>query len=113
GAAARGRPRSVAPRRCGQGTATGLRGGAFGVGSAPGGAGVPERRRARRAEGRSADEPSEGVAGLLTAPGRPLARLARGCYRSLVFGIGPTELLVVAVLALLLFSPKELPKILR
>lgn len=30
-----------------------------------------------------------------------------------MFGIGPTELLVVAVLALLLFSPKELPKILR
>lgn len=30
-----------------------------------------------------------------------------------VFGIGPTELLVMAVLALLLFSPRELPKIIR
>jgi len=30
-----------------------------------------------------------------------------------VFGIGTSELLVVAVLALLLFPPKELPKILR
>lgn len=36
-----------------------------------------------------------------------------GCYRVAVFGIGPSELLVVAVLALLLFSPRELPKILR
>lgn len=38
-----------------------------------------------------------------------------GAYGSLpgVFGIGTSELLVVAVLALLLFPPKELPKILR
>jgi sec-independent protein translocase protein TatB len=30
-----------------------------------------------------------------------------------VFGVGPTEMVVIAVVALLLFSPKELPKILR
>lgn len=30
-----------------------------------------------------------------------------------MFGIGPTELLVVAVLALMMFSPRELPKIIR
>ena len=30
-----------------------------------------------------------------------------------VFGIGSTEMLVVAVLALMLFSPRELPKIIR
>jgi sec-independent protein translocase protein TatB len=30
-----------------------------------------------------------------------------------VFGIGSTELVVIAVVALLLFSPRELPKILR
>lgn len=45
--------------------------------------------------------------------GRTLARLAGGCYGVGVFGIGTSELLVVAVLALLLFPPKELPKILR
>jgi Tat protein translocase TatB subunit len=30
-----------------------------------------------------------------------------------VFGVGPTEMVVIAVVALLLFSPKELPKMLR
>ncbi|MBC8067262.1 MAG: twin-arginine translocase TatA/TatE family subunit, partial [Deltaproteobacteria bacterium] len=30
-----------------------------------------------------------------------------------VFGIGPTEFIIIAVMALLLFSPRELPKILR
>ena len=30
-----------------------------------------------------------------------------------MFGVGPTEMVVIAVVALLLFSPKELPKILR
>jgi Tat protein translocase TatB subunit len=30
-----------------------------------------------------------------------------------VFGIGPTEFIIIAVVALLLFSPRELPKILR
>lgn len=44
---------------------------------------------------------------------RPLAALAGGCYRVGVFGIGPFEMLVVAVLALMLFSPRELPKILK
>jgi Sec-independent protein translocase protein TatA len=44
---------------------------------------------------------------------RALARLAGGCYRVRVFGIGTFEMLVVAVLALLLFSPRELPKIIK
>ncbi len=37
------------------------------------------------------------------------------CYRleTAVFGLGTTEILVIAVLALMLFSPTELPKILR
>jgi sec-independent protein translocase protein TatB len=35
------------------------------------------------------------------------------CYRGAVFGIGSTELIVIAVVALMLFSPRELPKILR
>ena len=30
-----------------------------------------------------------------------------------MFGIGPTEFIIIAVMALLLFSPRELPKILR
>jgi Tat protein translocase TatB subunit len=30
-----------------------------------------------------------------------------------VFGVGPTEVLVIAVLALMMFSPRELPKMLR
>ncbi|MBK8234694.1 MAG: hypothetical protein IPK74_03965 [Deltaproteobacteria bacterium] len=30
-----------------------------------------------------------------------------------MFGIGPTEFIIIAVLALMLFSPRELPKILR
>jgi sec-independent protein translocase protein TatB len=30
-----------------------------------------------------------------------------------MFGVGPTEMIVVAVVALMLFSPKELPKMLR
>ena len=30
-----------------------------------------------------------------------------------MFGIGPTEMIVIAVVALMLFSPRELPKILR
>jgi len=30
-----------------------------------------------------------------------------------VFGIGPTEFIIIAVVALMLFSPRELPKILR
>jgi sec-independent protein translocase protein TatB len=30
-----------------------------------------------------------------------------------VFGVGPTEMIVVAIVALMLFSPKELPKMLR
>jgi len=30
-----------------------------------------------------------------------------------VFGIGPTEFIIIAVMALMLFSPRELPKILR
>lgn len=30
-----------------------------------------------------------------------------------MFGVGPTEMIVIAVVALMLFSPKELPKILR
>ena len=42
-----------------------------------------------------------------------LAGSPRGCYRVGVFGIGTTELIVVALLALMLFSPRELPKIIR
>jgi Tat protein translocase TatB subunit len=30
-----------------------------------------------------------------------------------VFGIGPTEFIIIAVVALMLFSPRELPKMLR
>jgi sec-independent protein translocase protein TatB len=53
------------------------------------------------------------------APSRPrvrarvVARLGRRCYRGRVFGIGPTEFIIIAVMALLLFSPRELPKMLR
>lgn len=44
------------------------------------------------------------------------AALAAGCgrcYRLTVFGIGTGELLIIAIIALLLFPPHELPKMLR
>lgn len=54
---------------------------------------------------------SAGLAQLRRARG--LAGPAGRCYRVVVFGIGSTELIVIAVVALMLFSPKELPKIMR
>ncbi len=45
--------------------------------------------------------------------GSALARAARRCYRGPVFGIGPVEFIIIAVVALMLFSPKELPGIIR
>lgn len=35
------------------------------------------------------------------------------CYRGAVFGIGPVELIIIAVVGLMLFTPKELPGIIR
>lgn len=56
--------------------------------------------------GLSGADPREVVVpSLATPPGR--------CYREAVFGIGPMELVVVAAVALMLFSPRELPKMLR
>ena len=47
--------------------------------------------------------------------GRALARATQRCYGADVslFGIGPMEMVVVAVVALMLFNPRELPKMLR
>jgi sec-independent protein translocase protein TatB len=48
-----------------------------------------------------------------TPPKAPLAGAPRRCYRLVVFGVGPTEMLVIAAVALMMFSPRELPRILR
>ncbi len=45
--------------------------------------------------------------------GGPLATVHRRCYRGHVFGVGPSELALIAIVALMLFSPRDLPKILR
>lgn len=42
-----------------------------------------------------------------------LARLGRRCYLHAVFGVGTLEMVVIAVVAMLLFKPSELPKMLR
>ena len=50
-----------------------------------------------------------------TAGSSALARLRDRCYCACVsfFGIGPMEMVVIAVVALMLFNPRELPKMLR
>lgn len=61
------------------------------------------------------------AAGVLAAraPGRakrasgPLARTAGHCYGLPVFGIGVTEMILVGLVALMLFSPKELPSLIK
>lgn len=42
-----------------------------------------------------------------------LARAARHCYGLPVFGIGLTEMILVGIVALMLFSPKELPDMIK
>lgn len=44
---------------------------------------------------------------------KAVAATGQACYRQPVFGIGPTEFIIIGVIALMLFSPRELPKILR
>ena len=41
--------------------------------------------------------------------------MTQRCYRGAVsfFGIGPMEMVVIAVVALMVFNPRELPKMLR
>lgn len=42
-----------------------------------------------------------------------LARLRGRCYGEPVFGVGTWEMVVIAIVAMLLFKPSELPKMLR
>jgi Tat protein translocase TatB subunit len=57
--------------------------------------------------------PQSGTSGRGPRTRSALARAARRCYRGAVFGIGPVEFIIIAVVALMLFSPKELPGIIR
>lgn len=43
----------------------------------------------------------------------PLAACRRDCYRERVFGFGFTEMAVIVLVAVMLFPPRELPKIAR
>lgn len=43
----------------------------------------------------------------------PLARAAGHCYGLPVFGIGVTEMILVGLVALMLFSPRELPSLIK
>lgn len=45
--------------------------------------------------------------------GSALARSRGACYGGAVFGVGTWEMVVIAIVAMLLFKPTELPKMLR
>src|SRR4029450_8436719 len=53
------------------------------------------------------------AAGCEAAAGPPARRLWRGCPFMFDFGVGYTDSLVIAVVALLVVGPKDLPKLLR